>query len=298
MVSDDLATIFSDVAQQLEPDLAAIIGEATRRGRRLKARRRIAIALSAGATVLAIAAGTTLGAQLAGGSAQGLSSAGPGQHRTAKLKPKLEPTPKTGPKTHHPAAVPQEHGPGMTPGRMLSVLRTLLPAGDITDVIPYLSRGGVEVNFDAADGKGAVDVNVGVYPTLFEETADGSKQPTDVPSPNQARDRDELYCPDPPLKDEGQRPAGAPPISCTRTVLGDGEVVLREITEADEAGYYDLAVYVARPDGVTVSIDVGNGTLEGTPHEGRQGWPWVDRAVPPGSFKVWERVARSPKWHL
>jgi hypothetical protein len=108
----------------------------------------------------------------------------------------------------------------------------------------------------------------------------------------------ELYCPNPPLKDEGRRPVGAPPISCARSVLPDGDIVMQEVTEADVAGYYDLAVYVARPDGLTVSIDVGNGTLEGTPHLAKQGWPWVDRAVPPGSLDLWQTVVQSPEWHL
>jgi hypothetical protein len=276
MVTDDLTTIFSDVAQQLEPDHAAMVSEAIRRGRRTRTRRRIAIALSAGAAVLLVAVAAALGSQLAGRSIRGTQPATHGEirghhgHRNAKLGLKLRP--------HHRKLVPQEHGPGMTAGSMLSVLRTLLPAGHVTAVIPYEPHGGVEVNFNDADGKGAVDVSVGVYPS------------TEGPG--------NLGCPNPPLTDEGKRPAGAPPIGCTRSVLHNGEIVMKEYTEADVAGYFDLAVYVARPDGVTVSIDVGNGTLEGTPHEGRQYWPWVDRPVPPGSFKVWEKVVRSPKWHL
>jgi hypothetical protein len=278
MVTDDLATIFSDVAQQLQPDLTVVIAQATRRGRRLRARRRIAIALSAGATVGAVAVATILGAQLAHRPAQGPQSVAPSGHHTTKLKPKLKPRPKPGlkqPKT----PVPQQNGPGQTASEMLSILRTLLPAGQITGVIPYEPYGGVEVNFADGDGRGAVDVNVGVYATGGPPSS--------------------LECPNVPLKDEGKRPAGAAPISCTTSVLaGGGGVVMKEFTEADFAGYYDLAVYVARPDGVTVAVDVANGTLDGTPHEGRQGWPWVDRAVPPGSFAIWEQVVRSPKWHL
>jgi hypothetical protein len=270
MVTDDLTTVFSDVAQQLDPDLAAMINEAIRRGRRIKTRRRIAIAISAGATVLAIAAGATFGAQLAGWSAQGPKPTSHRGHRVTKPKPKPHRSPPA-------ARVPQEHGPGMTSTQLLAVLRTMLPAGEITYVDPTWSRGDLEVNF--SDGKGAVDIQLSVTPT----NAVGS---------------DPLVCPNPPTKDEGKRPAGALPISCTTVTLHNGDIIREGVTEADFAGYYDISLYMTRPDGVDVSIAVANGTLQGTPHEGRQGWPWIDRAVPPGSVHFWQRVILSPKWHL
>lgn len=52
------------------------------------------------------------------------------------------------------------------------------------------------------------------------------------------------------------------------------------------------------PDGITVSVQVGNGTLGGWPHNARAGWPWIDRAVPPGSMALWTAIAESEKWHL
>ncbi|HET7014111.1 MAG TPA: hypothetical protein VFI65_09375 [Streptosporangiaceae bacterium] len=273
MVTDGLTTLFSDVAQQLEPDLAAMIDEAIRRGRRMKARRRIAIALSAGATVLTVAVATAFGAQLAGSSSQGPEPASHHGHRATKPKPK--------PKPHHAAALPQvaqEHGPGMTGAEMLAVLRTLLPAGEITYVDPTQSRGDLEINFD--DGSGAVDIQLSATPTGAAYGGD----PTD--------------CPYPPVKDEAKRPAGALPISCTTVTLRNGDIIRKGVTAADFAGFYDIQLYMTRPDGVDVSIAVANGTLEGTPHDGRQGWPWVDRAVPPGSVDFWQRVILSPKWHL
>ncbi|HXS65430.1 MAG TPA: hypothetical protein VN767_21445 [Streptosporangiaceae bacterium] len=273
MVTDSLTTIFSDVAQQLEPDLTAMIDEAIRRGRRIKARRRIAIAVSAGATVLAIVVASTLGAQLTGLSIQGPQPTSHHGHRDAKPKPK--------PKPHHSplaAPVPPERDPGMSGAAMLAVLRTLLPAGEVTYVDPTQPRGNLEINFD--DGKGGVDIQLSVTPTVAE--VGGSP----------------LGCPDPPLTDEGKRPAGALPISCTTVTLRNGDIIRKGVTEADFAGFYDIELYMTRADGVDVSIAVANGTLNGTPHEGKQGWPWVDRAVPPGSVDFWQRVILSPKWHL
>lgn len=160
---------------------------------------------------------------------------------------------------------------------MLAVLRTMLPAGEVTYVDPTWPRGHLEINFN--DGKGAVDIQLSVTPT----NAVGS---------------DPLVCPNPPATDEGKRPAGALPISCTTVTLPNGDIIREGVTEADFAGYYDISLYMTRPDGVDVSIAVANGTLQGTPHEGKQGWPWIDRAVPPGSVDFWQRVILSPKWHL
>lgn len=278
MVTDNLTTIFSDVAQQLEPDLAAMIDEAMRRGRRIKARRRIAIALSAGAAILTVAVASTAGARLTGVSTQLPPPTSHHGHQVTKPKPVRKPKPKL----RRPATVarvPQEHGPGMTDAAMLAVLQTLLPPGEITYVDPTQSRGSLEVNFD--DGNGAVDIQLSVTPTF---------------SP--AAGRPPVDCPNPPIKDEGKRPAGALPISCKTVTLGNGDVIREGVTVADFAGYYDISLYMTRPDGVDVSIAVANGTLDGTPHEGRQGWPWIDRAVPPGSVAFWQRVILSPRWHL
>ncbi len=265
MVNDDIALIFSAVAQDIEPDMAVVIAEATRQGRRRRARRKLAITCWASASVVAIAVVATVAAHLASAKANGSSPAGPSGHEHARV---------VKPKPHHTRpSVALAHGPGMLPSQMLAVLRTLLPKGEITYVAPYYMRGWLELNFN--DGKGAVDIIVAVDQT-----------------------KTKLDCPSPPLTDEGKRPVGAPPISCVTSALSKGDIVMKEVTDADVAGYYDKAVYIARPDGITASIDVGNGTLEGTPHFAKLGWPWVDRAVPPGSLAFWEKVVASPKWHL
>lgn len=274
MVDDDIASIFATVAQNIEPDLAAVIAEATRQGRRRRARRRLAIAAAASVSVVAVVVATTMAAHLASAKLHSSPPAAPSHRHTPVVKPKPR---------HVRRSVPQASGPGMLPTQMLAVLRTLLPKGEVTYVAPYYMRGWLELNFNDADGKGAADIIVAASLTTA-----GPKSMAP----------DGLYCPNPPLKDEGKRPAGALPISCTRTVLRNGEVVMKEVTDADVAGYYDMAAYINRPDGITVSIDVGNGTLEGTPHLTRQGWPWVNRAVPPGSLAFWEKVVASPKWHV
>jgi hypothetical protein len=288
MVDDDIALIFSAVAQDIEPDMAVVIAEATRQGRRRRARRRLAITCSASASVVAVAVAATVAAHLASAKVHGSSPARPTGHRHAHvIKPK--------PRETRPA-VPQAHGPGMRPGRMLADLRKMLPANWIVTYInPLNGRGTVNVNID--DGKGAVDLQLAMWRT------DVPQKDRDWAYLSARQKRDavrlaKLYCPSPPLKDEGERPAGALPIGCTRSVLSSGVIVMKEVTEADVAGYYDDAVYVARPDGVTVDLDVGNGTLIGTPHLTRQGWPWVDRPIPPGSLKFWASIAVSPKWHL
>jgi hypothetical protein len=296
MVDEDIGAIFAAVAQDIEPDLAALVGEATSRGRRLRARRRLAIAVTASISVVAVAVAATVGAHLAGVSVRGSAPTGPGGHRhTRVLKPKAH---------HVRPEVALAHGPGMTVTQMLAVLRTLLPKGNITYVAPYYMRGWLEINFD--DGKGAADMIVDVSgPQTMQELKSKQGYLHERLSAAQLRQelkiadkRDELYCPNPLYKDEGKRPAGAPPISCTRSVLPNGDIVMKLVTDADAYSYYDYAVYISRPDHVTVSIDVGNGTLEGTPHYAGLGLPWVNRAVPPGSLALWERVVESPQWHL
>jgi hypothetical protein len=278
MVDDDIAAIFATVAQDIEPDLAAVIGEATRQGRRRRARRRLAIACTASASLVAVAVAATVAAHLASAKVHGSPAIGPGGHRHA---PALKP------KAHHTRrAVPQAHGPGMKPSKMLAVLRPMLPAGGvITYVSPATTRGGLEINFN--DGKGAVDIMLDVEKTYVPPNA----QPGDFTFKS-------LSCPHPLWTDEGQRPVGALPISCVRLKFAGGAIERDAVMYADAAGFYGYDIYYTRPDGITVFIQVGNGTLEGTPHLTRAGWPYVDRAQPPGSMALWRSVVESPKWHL
>lgn len=182
-------------------------------------------------------------------------------------------------KAHHhtrQATVPQAHGPGLTSTQMLAVLRPMLPAGGvITYVTPDSGRGGLEINFN--DGKGAVDITLDVEKTVVPPDA----QPGEFTFKS-------LSCPHPLWTDEGKRPAGALPISCVRFRFPGGAVERDAVMYADAAGFYGYDICYTRPDGITVFIQVGNGTLQGTPHLAREGWPYVDR---PGHLGRWRSGA-------
>lgn len=59
---------------------------------------------------------------------------------------------------------------------------------------------------------------------------------------------------------------------------------------ADTYGFYGYMIDDQRPDGVSVSIQVGNGINHTLPQ--------VDRAWPPGSMAEWEALAENPAWRL
>ena len=65
MSKDDIAGMFERVTREIHPDLTAVIGKAEQRGRRLRARRRVAIVLTAIASATAISIAATLGTRLA-----------------------------------------------------------------------------------------------------------------------------------------------------------------------------------------------------------------------------------------
>ena len=266
MVDDDIATLFNTVAQDIEPELAAVIGEATRQGRRRRARRRLALACTAGATAVAVAVAASLLIHEAGRSVHGSQIVGPSHRRVHVLKPKPH---------HARRAVPQATGPGMKPSQMLSVLKPILPRSWVISwVSPSAERGSIEINFN--DGQGAADILLSIMQTSSVSNA----------------------CPKPLWTNDGPRPAGALPISCVERRLPGGATEEDAVTYADVASYYVYMLYYSRPDGLTIMINVGNGTLDGTPHLARPGWPYVDRARPPGSMALWEKVVESPKWHL
>jgi hypothetical protein len=172
----------------------------------------------------------------------------------------------------------------MTATQIMAHLRAMLPAtstiSDIQDTsAPIWGTEAPGVEFNYNDGQGNADVQFGIYPPDF---LSGNVLDCLVPSTN-----------------ESTRPHGAPPVSCTRKTLSDGSLLIDLVTATDSWRFYDYAIDVVRPDGVTISLAVGNGTLHpGQPDSNGVLTPAITRAVPPGSFGEWNAVAESPVWHL
>jgi hypothetical protein len=303
MSKDDIAGMFERVTREIHPDLTAVIGKAEQRGRRLRARRRVAIVLTAIASATAISIAATLGTRLALRDVPGPLPAGPGQDSSQSHRIR--------PASHRPQ---EAHGPGMTHRQLFAVLRSMLPPGAVFSHIkggfPNDTPGGLELNYN--DGKGAADISLTVAPT---QKFGPPPSPGPIPPNLPARAKREIQqqehralqqyweirrnlCPSPLWRDDGQRPVGALPISCARRVLADGSVERDAVSYADAAGFYGYLIEDRRPDGITVWLQVGNGTLAGSPHYARPGWPYVDRARPPGSMALWTSVVDSPEWHL
>ena len=284
MITEDaLAELFEQAVQELDPAVHAILIRAEQRGRRLRSRRRIWLALGSGVVVVALA-GTALaagvpmsrpqGAQLAAGATHRHSSTNHAGTRPARPKPSGHPPGRPPAKGGHPARSLPMLAPGyqMTAGQMRDVLRRLLPAGStLSNVNPYSAAdGSLEVDYN--DGQGAVDLIVTVSPT--------ATYPSDPP----------LNCPKPLWTDEGSRPAGALPISCVMRTLPDGSIERDAVMYADAYGFYGYNIYDQRPDGITVFIQVANGINHTLPQ--------VDRPRPPGTLAEWEALVENPAWHL
>jgi hypothetical protein len=280
MITEDaLADLFEKAVHDLDPAIQAILIRAEQRGRRLRIRRRIWLALGSGLVVAAlagtaVAAGVPLahprGAQLAAGPAGRHPS--PKHAGTGHASPKPPDRPSPPSRSASPAGGSATLAPGyqMTIGQMLSVLRRLLPAGSAVSNVNAYSAADGTLEVDYNDGQGAVDLMINIGPTVLY----------DGPA----------TCPRPLWRDEGQRPAGALPISCVVRRLPDGSIERDAVMYADGYGFYGYNIYDQRPDGITVFLQVGNGILHGLPQ--------VDRARPPGSMAGWESVVENPAWHL
>jgi hypothetical protein len=278
MVTDDeIADLFERTAQDLDPAVGMIVAKAERMGRRLRFRRRFRIAVGSSIAVAAVAGAGLAGMSLASSSLVPGMTRPAGSHATAGLggRPadggRLSPSPAGGRKpAHQPTAAPGESsGEGMTQQQMLATLRRLLPSGGtLSDVRTSTARGSLEVDYN--DGQGAVDLMISVNPTTLDQQA--------------------LRCPHPLWTDEGRRPAGALPLSCTMRTLPDGSIERDAVMYADSAGFYGYDIYNQRPDGTTVFIQVGNGIIHTVPQ--------VDRPRPPGSMAQWRAIAENPAWRL
>ena len=277
VTESDIADLLERVAQDLDPAVGLIVAKAEQMSRRMRLRRRAWIAAGCGLAIAAAAGVGLAGISLARppltpavaagshGAAGSQGTAGRGTASAAGWHPPGRAGGKSrGPLTAvSPAAL-------MTRQQMLVTLRRLLPAGGILSD-PQTSTGPGSLEIDYNDGKGAVDLRISVMPT-----AAYSEQVVD--------------CPRPLWTDEGPRPAFALPVSCTRRMLADGSIERDAVMYADGSGFYGYDIYDRRPAGITVFIQVGNGTDHTVPQ--------VDRARPPGSMAEWRAVAENAAWRL
>jgi hypothetical protein len=296
---DDLAALFERAVADLTPDTNSIVRRAEQLGRKLRRRMRIWLAAVSGLAVVAVG-GAGTGAWLAHSQTGPGSHTGAGQHldglaaagsRSAKGSAhRLSPKAGVHPASQQSVAAQHATAQPMTPRQMLRVLRTMLPAGAALTKDPTASngKGSLEVNYN--DGNGLVDIMIDITP--FDEvlTDQQSSNPPVGPDGKPLPWVLALSCPNPLWTDEGQRPAGALPISCAVRTPPGGGVERDAVMYADSYGFYGYGLYDQRPDGIEVFIQVGNGYFD--PY-----LPHVTRPVPPGSMSLWESVVESPAWH-
>lgn len=278
MINEDaLSDLFERAVQDLDPAVQAIVAGAERRGRRLRTRHRAWLALGGGFAAALTATALLAGMSLAHSRGGALVAAGSRSHHRSTRQARTGQVSAT-PSPSSPAARWTPLGtilPTLAPryempvAQMLGALRRLLPAGSTLGYVnPYSTEPGtVEVDYN--DGQGAVDFQIYVAPTAMFYP---------------------LRCPTPLWQDKGPRPPGALPVSCAMRTLPDGSIERDAVYSADAYGFYAYSVYVSRPDGITVDVEVGNGIIHTLP----QG----DRARPPGSMAEWEAVAENPVWQL
>lgn len=278
MTEEEIAGLFERVAPDLDlPQIDALVSGAERGGRRLRHRRRALLAAGTVLTVAAIAlAVTTTGAlpRLTGAPGGNPPATGASPSPTA-AEGTGSPSP-TASASRSPAPSPvSTPSPGaasspMTDAQIMTDLRGMLPAtATISDV---QDEPGEAVDFNYNDGQGNA---------YFSLSISG-------PSPGGL-----TSCSQVDLTNEGTRPAGALPASCAATTLSDGSVLLDIVTGNDQWGLYDYNVRVIRPDGTTIILAVGNGTIGQT---SASPYPTVTRAVPPGSLAQWNAIVENPVW--
>jgi hypothetical protein len=297
---EDLAELFDRAVADLTPNVSAIVREAERLGRRLRRRIRLWRVAGSALTVIAVAA-AGIGAWLAhplgilGGHANvslGIGGQAPVSSRSLSAAAGYHRARASAPASRQQSVAPHAASKPMMPRQMLRILRGMLPAGAVLTKDPTATNGpgALEVNYN--DGRGKVDIMLEITPfdqVLSEQqyaTSSPSLGPDGKPLPSVLA----LSCPNPLWTDEGQRPAGALPISCALRTPPGGGVERDAVMYADGYGFYGYDIYDQRPDGVQVFIQVGNGYFD--PY-----LPHVDRATPPGSMSQWESVVDSPAWH-
>jgi hypothetical protein len=278
MLNDaEIAELLQRAAADLHPAVEVLVSRAERQGRR---RRRWRIAGIAGGNALAVTAVAALAYTTASHQpslpARPVPGLTAGASSSSRPAPRPSPSPGTTPSPGKSA--PSQHP--MTQRQMLSLLRSMLPAGSSLSIVPppygATGPGSLEVDYNDGQGKAAIILDV----TAFTKVSTTPTSSAVIP----------LTCPHPLWTNEGTRPAGALPISCqVRHVPGIG-LERDAVMYADSFGFYGINIYLYRADHTEVFIQVGNGYPD-------PALPHVDRARPPGSMALWEAVVQNPAWH-
>ena len=296
---DELTELFDHATATLHAPVDELLEHSSAEGRRLQRRRRTARVALGTFGVTAVVCGTAVGvlhgygparpATVALGadkSASPRSSATPTGAATPSASPSSPSSPASTTSTTSTTATPtgSPDDASSTPSGQTSsgnpagsgrtnydLLRSLLPAGTSLEPMPYDWGGTVPGAADAVynDGHGAVELSVSATST-----------PSDVTCANWMGGTN-----------EGTRPAGATPVSCSQQSFANGDKDLTLVTGVDGSGFYDYEVILAHADGTVVMAVVGNGVPEGATVD-------VTRAVPPLTIEQLQTIAADPGWHL
>lgn len=263
-------------------DMDAILREGERLGTQLHRRRRNRIALGTAAAVVAFAAGTAMAITALGSPSRSDMAAshakGTPAHATAAV-PKASPTPSPVPSLTHQRPITYQD--------VMATFARLVPAGitvRLDPTTPLSLQTAKFTNLQMDDGHGAAVVFLGITGPVGTAPGDGS-------GTDSASGVNSAKCPGNwSGADEGPRPAGALPSGCSAQTLSNGDRLLNVVTGDDGYGYYDIEVTLARTDGVTVTLTIGNGVL------GMTAPVTVTRARPPLSVTQADQIVQSPLW--
>lgn len=261
---NELSGLFDSASAALRPPIEEILEHSSARGQTLRRRRRGAMGAVSALSVAAIAGGAAFGVtHLQSASPTPVMAAAGSSISSAPVAD-----------TQSAAATTAATG-GVTHATDYDLLKSLLPAGAGVKPVPHdwgdVTPGAAEAIYD--DGHGRAQISVSA-----EKIAATPLRPA-------------FSCATWSGKNEGPRPAGATPPSCTTTHLADGDTLYSVVSGNDPHGYYDYEVQLKRTDGVTVIAWVADGLPEGTEVD-------VTRAVPPLTIAQLTALVETPGWHV
>ena len=287
---DRLTALMEAAVTDLDPPVGQILAEAERRGRRLRRRRHVMLAVAAAGAVLLTAAG--LGAGLRLTSSQQVGVAGYQESGAARVSPEPSGAPSGGARTGagsawesvaasgSGAASGAGSAPGasgvkslvpITPAAEFAILRKLLPSWVFTDPSgPSATQADLWVHGN--DGKGEFTVFVGVA-----SAAKSGMDPADCAQQGL------------PSIDVNE-PAGVTGPGCSLVKTQPGDLVMEEVVGGVHAGgYYQYRVIAYRADGVAVEITASDGIAD---------TGVVTRSAPPLTPQQWAALVTDPVWQL